>query len=92
MPQIKLDTTNQETLDRALHHIDKMFGELYGSPKNNGTYSQTVANLPAASAANKGMRTTITDGAATPVFGAVVAGSGSLILPVFSDGTNWRNG
>jgi hypothetical protein len=52
----------------------------------------TVAQLPAASASNRGSRTFITDGAATPVFGAIVAGSGSLFLPVFSDGTNWLNG
>lgn len=54
--------------------------------------SFTVANLPAAAAGNKGARTFITDGAAVPVFGATVTGAGSLFLPVFSDGTNWRNG
>lgn len=52
----------------------------------------TVALTPAASASNKGARTFITDGAATPVFGAVVAGAGALFLPVFSDGAAWRNG
>lgn len=51
-----------------------------------------VSTLPAASAGNKGTRTFITDGAAVPVFGAIVAGLGTLVLPVFSDGTNWRNG
>lgn len=51
----------------------------------------TVATLPAA-AGNTGARTFITDGAAVPVFGAIAAGSGALFLPVFSDGTNWRNG
>lgn len=54
--------------------------------------SQTVATLPAAAAGNKGMRTFITDGAAAPVFGAVVTGGGALFLPVFSDGAAWRNG
>lgn len=54
--------------------------------------SFTVAGLPAAAAGNKGARTFITDGAAVPVFGAIVSGAGSLFLPVFSDGTNWRNG
>lgn len=54
--------------------------------------SFTVSTLPAAGATNIGARTFITDGAAVPVFGAIVSGSGSLFLPVFSDGTNWRNG
>jgi len=53
--------------------------------------SSTVALLPAATT-YKGARTFITDGAAVPVFGAVAVGGGALFLPVFSDGTNWRNG
>lgn len=53
--------------------------------------SSTVADLPPA-ADYKGARTFITDAAAAPVFRAVVAGGGSIFLPVFSDGTNWRNG
>lgn len=51
--------------------------------------SFTVATLPTATA---NRRATITDGAAVPVFGAVVAGSGALRLPVFADGVAWRNG
>lgn len=57
-----------------------------------GVIPSTVANLPPASTFNKGVRTFITDSAASPVFGAAVTGGGSLYLPVYSDGANWRNG
>lgn len=50
-----------------------------------------VADLPTA-ADFKGARTFVTDGAAVPIFGAVAAGGGTLFLPVFSDGVDWRNG
>ena len=53
--------------------------------------SSTVALLPAATD-YKGARTFVTDAAAAPVFRAVVTGGGSVFTPVFSDGTNWRNG
>jgi hypothetical protein len=51
----------------------------------------TVADLPPA-ADFKGARTFITDAAAAPVFRAVATGGGAIFLPVFSDGTDWRNG
>lgn len=53
--------------------------------------STVVGSLPAASAANKGTRTFVTDGLA-PVFAAIVAGAGAVFTPVYSDGTNWRCG
>lgn len=56
------------------------------------TASTTVAALPSAAAGNTGMRRFVSDGAAVPVFGAIAVGGGALFLPVFSDGTNWRNG
>lgn len=51
-----------------------------------------TASLPTPSASIKGNRAFTSDGAATPVFGAVATGSGSLFLPVFCDGAAWRNG
>lgn len=57
-----------------------------------GFVATIVADLPAPTAVNKGSRIFITDGAASPVFGAVVTGGGSLYLPAYSDGSNWRNG
>jgi hypothetical protein len=51
-----------------------------------------TASLPTPSAALKGATAFTNDGAATPVFGAIATGGGTLFLPVFCDGTNWRNG
>lgn len=62
----------------------------------NGAYHQragmTVANLPAAPV--RGMSCYVTDANATFTagIGAVVAGGGASIVPVFYDGTNWRIG
>jgi hypothetical protein len=53
-----------------------------------------VAELPAAAVAYRGYRATVTDSntAFTAGIGAVVAGGGANIVPVFCDGTNWRIG
>jgi hypothetical protein len=56
---------------------------------NNGT--QTVAALVAAGTAGAGARTVVTDANAT-TFHSIVAGGGANVVPVFSDGTNWRIG
>jgi hypothetical protein len=52
------------------------------------TQVSTVANLPAA-ASFQGMVRLVTDANATTRL-ATVAGSGSNIVLVFSDGTNWK--
>jgi len=52
----------------------------------------TFATLPACTASLKGAHQFITDGAASPSFAAAAAGGGSLFLPVYCDGTIWRNG
>ena len=51
----------------------------------------TVANLPTASTAIKGARGMVTDATAT-TFASIVAGTGKNVVPVYSDGTNWRIG
>jgi hypothetical protein len=51
----------------------------------------TVASLPSASSVGAGARCMVSD-ASAPVFGDVVAGGGSIIVPVYSDGTDWRVG
>jgi len=56
---------------------------------NSGT--QTVAALVAAGTAGAGARAVVTDANAT-TFHAIVAGGGANVVPVFSDGTNWRIG
>lgn len=51
---------------------------------------KTVATLPAA-ASFKGARYMVTDASAT-TFDSIVAGAGTNVVPVVSDGTNWRIG
>lgn len=53
----------------------------------------TIAGLPSAGS-SIGFRATVTDSNATASgnFGAVVATGGSNVVPVYSDGTNWRIG
>ena len=59
-----------------------------------GFAKTTVAKLPTASAANAGYRCFVTDStvAASGNFGAIVAGTGTNVVPVYSDGANWRIG
>lgn len=45
-----------------------------------------VADLPVSAAAGK--RMAVND-AAAPVFGSVVVGGGSTVVPVYFDGSNW---
>lgn len=54
----------------------------------------TVATLPAAQTALKGVRMFVTDAtqALTAGIGAIVAGGGANNVPVICDGTNWRIG
>jgi hypothetical protein len=59
---------------------------------NNGTHTVTdlLADAPAATV-GAGARAVVTD-ASTTTFHAIVAGGGANVVPVFSDGTNWRIG
>lgn len=51
----------------------------------------TVQNLPSASESGAGARAFVTDATAT-TFASVVAGTGANLVPVYSDGTDWRIG
>lgn len=51
----------------------------------------TVANLPSPVDAGAGARAMVSNANAT-TFNSVVAGGGANIVPVFSDGTQWRIG
>jgi hypothetical protein len=51
----------------------------------------TFAQLPNATVAGAGTRAFIAD-ADTATFGATVAGGGANIVPVYSDGTDWKVG
>jgi len=58
------------------------------------TTAVAVAALPAAATVGAGARAAVTDSNATLTagIGAAVAAGGANIVPVFSDGTNWRIG
>jgi len=51
----------------------------------------TVATLPSAATSGAGARSFVSD-ALAPTFGSTVAGGGSVKVPVYSDGTNWKVG
>ena len=55
------------------------------------TTPSVYSQLPTATVAGAGTRAFITDGS-TATFGATVTGGGSNIVPVYSDGTNWKVG
>jgi hypothetical protein len=51
--------------------------------------ASTVADLPAASAIFKGLRSSVTDGAASLAWGATVTGGGSAFYDVVCNGSAW---
>ena len=53
--------------------------------------SHVVADLPSAASVQVGTRALVTDANAT-TFASTVAGGGANIVPVYSDGTNWKIG
>jgi hypothetical protein len=50
-----------------------------------------VAKLPDAAGAGIGTRAFVTDSSVS-TFGSTVAGGGSTVVPVYSNGTNWKVG
>lgn len=65
------------------------------NPKTlRGFPATIVSKLPAASSGNAGYRCFVSDAtvAASGNFGAIVAGTGTNFVPVYSDGTHWRIG
>lgn len=57
----------------------------------NRTVGVTFASLPGVASVSVGGRAMITDGAGA-VFNVTAAGGGANVVPVFSDGTQWRVG
>ena len=51
----------------------------------------TVANLPSAVTSGTSARAFVSN-ALAPSFGVAVAGGGTVAVPVYSDGTNWKVG
>ena len=71
--------SNEITLGNASHLVVRIPGVTL------------VASLPSAATVGAGARAMVTNANAT-TFHSVVAGGGSNVVPVFSDGTNWRIG
>jgi hypothetical protein len=75
---------------------NKPVGVAYADPElTSATFTPVaVASLPSASTAIAGMRMAVnnSNAALTAGIGAIVAGGGSNVVPVFCDGTNWRIG
>jgi hypothetical protein len=61
-----------------------------GPVKTSSGY--TVATLPTATTALTGARAYVTDAAATPAFLGTATGGGSIVAPVFCNGTGWVYG
>jgi hypothetical protein len=70
---------------------DNMSLQLSGQLAQPGVNAIAVASLPAATSINVGFRFMVNNANST-TFGSIVAGPGANIVPVYSDGTNWRIG
>jgi hypothetical protein len=66
------------------------FNRINGSLNSTNT-AYTVSTLPSAAALGLGAKAFVTDANST-TFAATVVGGGSNIVPVYSNGTNWKIG
>ncbi len=91
--QIHFGTTVVRPNGERELQIDSAYADSFirgGWRLSDGVY--TFAALPTPIPEMKGLRAFISDGAASPVFGAAAAGGGSKLTPVFCDGSSWWNG
>jgi hypothetical protein len=79
----------------GLLRTDGTWASSVGGSFTAGTFLKTattvVASLPSAATSGAGARHMVTD-ALVPVFGNAVAGTGAVVVPVYSDGSVWRVG
>jgi hypothetical protein len=73
------------------NRLDSFNAQLMASSDIPPITNYTVATLPSAATSGKGARSFVTD-ALAPTFGATVVTGGSVAVPVYSDGTNWKVG
>ena len=71
------------------NRIDALTTQLMASGVVPPLTNYTVATLPSAVTSGTGARAFVTD-ALAPTFGATVVTGGSVAVPVYSDGTNWK--
>lgn len=98
-PSLPLATTDYERrYQDQLNNVLRLYFNQISSSLNslvaivnlqNTAYK--VADLPSAVTATVGARTFVSDSSVT-TFNTTVAGGGSNIVPVFSNGTNWKVG
>jgi len=73
------------------NRVDAILNQLKTDKIIPALTNYTVATLPSAVTSGKGARSFVTD-ALAPTFGATVVAGGSVAVPVYSDGTNWKVG
>lgn len=83
LPVIPRGSLNNPSVENTVNRLVRDF--------NRKRIGATVAQLPSAAQEGVGARAFVTD-ATTTTFGAIVAGTGTNPVPVYSDGTNWRIG
>ena len=85
----------QDQLNNVLrlyfNRLDNLLSQLVVSSVIPATTNYTVATLPSAVTSGVGARSFVTD-ALAPAFGATVVGAGTVKVPVYSDGTDWKVG
>jgi hypothetical protein len=85
----------QDQLNNVLrlyfNRLDNLLAQLVTSQIIPPTTNYTVATLPSAATSGVGARSFVTD-ALAPTFGATVVTGGTVKVPVYSDGTNWKVG
>lgn len=86
-----MDNTYDIGLSAASRPRTGYFATSLLAPYVRTSTAYTVATLPAAGTAGAGARAYVTDANATTYL-SIVAGGGANIVPVFSDGTNWKIG
>jgi hypothetical protein len=89
---------NRQYFDQMLNilrlyfnRLDALTTQLMASGVVPPLTNYTVATLPSAVTSGTGARAFVTD-ALAPTFGATVVTGGSVAVPVYSDGTNWKVG
>lgn len=88
---VKQSSTTSDILVEAVEFAHNLHAKFAATVK---TAAYAVSALPSASNLGSGARAMVFDGSVVAAgnFGNVVAGGGANIVPVYSDGTNWRIG
>jgi hypothetical protein len=86
---LEYNSQYQDQLNNVLRLYFNQLNKIVGQLQAADNY--TVATLPSAATSGAGSRLFVTD-ATAPTFGSTVVGGGTVNVPVYSDGTNWKVG